>query len=167
MKRMILTAACVAILGGCGDKPAGKQSAEEVASELSSIQIEPGEWEATSEILDVSSPGMPPQAVAQMKGHKTNIKSCITPEQAAKPDASFLTAQKDASCTYENFAMSGGRISGKMSCAPKAGGKMTMEMNGRYESSSYDMTMTMVTDMGGQTMNMKARTTARRLGACA
>ena len=167
MKRCLVIAA-VAALAGCGDKPAGEQSAKDVASELSEVRIEPGEWEATSEILDVSGPGMPPEVVAQMKGHKTVLKNCVTPEQAAKPDASFLTAQKDANCTYENFAMTGGKMTGKMTCAPKTGGKMVMAMDGTYSKDSYDLTMDMNNEMGpGQSMAMKARTTAKRLGACA
>ncbi len=155
-------------LAACSESGA-KQSAEEVADTLSDVRIQAGLWEATNEVVDVSSPALPAEVLAQMKGQKTTVRNCVTPEQAAKPDANFLAAQKDSSCTYQDFAMRGGRMTGTMTCKPPgADGAMVMTLDGRYGAAEYDMAVTMKTTgmAKGQTMTMRARTTGRRVGDC-
>ena len=166
MRRMGLVA--LFVVAACGES-GGKQSAEEVADTLSDVRIQAGLWEATNEVVDVTSPALPAEVLAQMKGQKTTVRNCVTPEQAAKPDANFLAAQKDSSCTYQDFAMRGGHMTGTMTCKPPgADGAMVMTLDGRYGAAEYDMAVTMkTTGMGqGQTMTMRARTTGRRVGDC-
>jgi hypothetical protein len=165
-----LLGATALLLAGCGE-PAlkGNMTAEEVADELSQMKIRHGQWEATSEILSASAPGMPAQAMKQMIGRKTNVTNCITPEQAAKPNANFLAAQKGSNCTYQDWSMSGGEMRGTMTCeGGGAPGQVVMKMDGRYGEESYEMTMDMETTglPGGMSMNVKARTLGRRLGEC-
>ena len=134
------------------------------------MRMEPGQWEATSEILSAKAPSLPEDALRQMVGQKTTVSNCVTPEQAARPSANFLAAQKDSNCTYQDFSMDGGRVSGTVTCSGgKMPGKMVMKMSGTYAPQSYDITMqTNATDMpGGMTMAMSARTTGRRTGDCA
>lgn len=162
-----LTCCAVLLLAACEGR---EQSAEEVAQEMSAVKIEPGQWQATNEILSASAPGIPPESLRQMVGQKTSVSNCVTPEQAAKPSANFLTAQKSSDCTYQDFSMEGGRMKGTMSCtAPGMEGKMVMKMEGRYGPRSYDMNMDMQSSgmPGGMNMSVKARTVGRRVGACA
>lgn len=171
MKKAFGFAALIALTGcGGGGEPEGRNmSASEVASELASVKIRPGQWEATNEILEASAAGMPPGMFEQMAGTKTQVANCVTPEQAEKPDANFLAAQENADCTYQDFTMSGGRMKGTMICrGGEMPGEMRMLMDGRYGPESYDMTMDMTTTgIGeGMTMNIKARTTGRRTGDC-
>jgi hypothetical protein len=133
------------------------------------VKLEPGQWEATNEILSATAPGIPPEALRQMVGQKTTVSNCVTPEQAAKPSANFLSGQKNSDCTYQDFSMDDGRMTGTMSCTG-AGmpGKMVMKMEGNYGPRSYDMNMNMEAAgmPGGMNMVVKARTVGRRVGPC-
>lgn len=172
MKRMIMITSAVLTCAGCGGGgDAGNQemTVNEVAKQMSAVRIEAGLWETTTEVTSASAPGMPPEALKQMTGRQTTGSNCVTPEQAARPDANFLTAQENNACRYQGFSMENGRIQGTMTCgAEGAPGEMRMTMDGEYGARSYDMRMEMVTSgmPGGQSMTMEARTTGRRVGEC-
>jgi hypothetical protein len=172
MARFEHAAAAAALLAliGCGGPEKGQQqSPEEVAEEMSAVKLQPGHWEATNEILTASAPGIPPEALRQMVGQKTTVSNCVTPEQAAKPSANFLSAQKDSNCTYQDFSMKDGRMTGTMTCSgPNMPGKMVMKMEGTYGADNYKMNMDMEAQgMPGVNMTVKALTTGRRVGPCA
>lgn len=177
MKAGLLVCGAALLLSGCGknDKAAsGPMTAEQVASKMNEVKLEPGEWEATQEIVDVQMTGLPKDAPAsamqQMVGQKNTVKHCITPEQAAKPGADFLAAQKDAKCTYANMDMTGGTINGAMTCSapgnPKAVMKMTLK--GTYQPASYAMAMEMQSEgmQQGMGMTMKIKSQGKRIGDC-
>ena len=170
MTRHLPWLAGLLLLAGCGDQEKkGNMSAEEVAGELASVKIVPGQWEATNEIVSATAPGMPEGVLADMIGRKTTVRNCVTPEQAAKPDANFLAAQENSNCSYQDFSMAGGTMTGTMTCqGGDTPGKMVMEMSGAYGPTSYDMTMDMKTSElpGGMSMTVKARTTGKRVGDC-
>jgi hypothetical protein len=172
MKNYLLAAAALGVLASCNkeEPKKGPQSAEDVAKELSAMKMEPGRWEATPEILSASAPGMPEAALKEMIGQKSTVTNCVTPEQAARPSANFLAAQKNSDCTYQDFSMDDGKMTGTMTCSGgTVPGKMVMKINGRYDPRSYDMNMEMNASgmPGGMTMALKAKTTGRRVGDCA
>lgn len=152
------------------------QSVEQVAAEMKKISLQPGEWETSFEILDVKMEGgpqgMPERMVDAMKAKRPPIKTCITPEQAAKPDADFLTAQKDSKCSYSGFHMAGGAIEGTVTCPSGQGGESKVAMQGIYTPTTYTVTMEMDAagmnspSGGAMTMHMKAKTTGKRVGEC-
>jgi hypothetical protein len=170
MKQFLLASTILLTLAACGKSEEGrKQSAQEVAAEMAALKMEPGQWEATNEILSATAPGLPEQALKQMVGQKTNVRNCVTPEQAAKPSANFLAAQKNSNCTYQDFSMENGRMTGTMICSGgQVPGQMEMKMAGEYSARSYSMNMDMnAKNMpGGMTMAVKARTTGRKIGEC-
>jgi hypothetical protein len=149
MRHWLLPATALLALTACGSESEQKSrdmTAEEVADELSGMKIQPGQWEATNEIVSASAPGMPAGLLDQMVGQKTTAQNCITPEQAARPSANFLAAQENSNCTYQDWSMKGGRMTGIMTCeGGEMPGKMVMTMDGRYGSTSYDMNMNMET----------------------
>jgi hypothetical protein len=179
MKAMILTAATgLLLLSGCGKSEEkatvdGSLSAEDVADAAASVKLTPGQWETTVEIIDVKMEGLPEGAPAGMMnnmiGTTTTVKSCITPEQAEKPNADFLSAQKDANCSYSAFDMSGGLIKAAMTCSGKdRPGELKLNMTGKYGSSSYEMNqdMTMAGFQPGMSMAMKSKVSGRHIGDC-
>jgi hypothetical protein len=172
MKYSLMSAAALLALAACGgpEQPSGQDmSAEEVADQLAEMKIEPGQWEATNEIISASAPGVPADALGQMIGQKTTVTNCITPEQAANPNANFLAVQKNSNCTYQDWSMEGGRMMGTMTCSGgQMPGTMVMQMDGTYSDESYDMTMDMETSglPGDIVMTIKARTTGKRIGEC-
>ena len=172
MKHRLIACLALAALASCGsEKKKGEQmSAEEVAQEMSALKIEPGQWQATNEIISASAPGLPVDALKQMVGQKSTVSNCVTPEEAAKPSANFLTAQKNMDCTYQDFSMDDGKMTGTMSCTGgQMPGRMVMKMAGDYSPRAYDMNMDMEAGglPGGMKMTIKARTIGRRVGDCA
>jgi hypothetical protein len=172
MRNSLLAASLVLALPACSSEPEAQDtnmSAEEVAEKLKDMKIEPGQWEATNEILSATAPGVPADALKTMVGQKSTVSNCITPEQAAKPSANFLAAQQSNNCTYQAWDMNNGKMTGTMTCEG-AGmpGKVIMTMNGDYGPKAYDLNMDMNTTglPGGMTMNIKAKTTGRRVGEC-
>ena len=161
------------LLGACGDraeKQPQEMSAQDVAKQLSGVKIQPGQWEATNVIVSASGPGLPADVLQRMVGRKTVKNNCVTPEQAARPQANFLAAQENSDCTYQDFQMAGGKMSGQMTCSGgEMPGDVVMKMNGDYGPQSYDMVMDMTTAglPGGMALTIKARTTGRRVGDCA
>lgn len=188
MKAVAMMVAGTMLLGlaacdkGDGNKGSGKpQSAQDVAAEMKKITIRPGEWETTQEVIDVkvegAPQGMPTGMFEAMKGRKVSARNCITPEQVNKPSADFLAAQKDSKCTYSGFAMSGGKISGEISCpAGDGGGATHVTTSGSYTPESYEMTGVMQSNgmgagsgmpgMDKMTMRMTVKTVGKRIGAC-
>ncbi|VWX59064.1 DUF3617 domain-containing protein [Sphingorhabdus sp. 109] len=177
MRKLLVSVAVLGLVGGCSDTGAdhdgdGKITAEEVAKEMNQVTLEPGEWENTVEIVDVEIEGLPEGVPAgimdRMKGQTTTTKSCITKEEAENPGAQFFAAQEKTNCEVKKFDMSGGAVSSEMSCSNMGGtpGEMTMEMDGQYGPSSYDMTMNMVGGGGGMKMNISARSNGKRIGSC-
>jgi len=176
---MVLAGSAMLTLAACDKGPdaARNQSAGEVASELKKVSLRPGEWETTQEVVDVkiegAPEGMPSGVMEGMKGRKTTVKTCITPEQAANPSADFLTAQKDSKCTYSGFEMAGGEIKGAISCpSPDGKGKADITIDGSYGAETYQMNMEMqAAGMGGaqttgMSMHLKMRTSGKRVGEC-
>ncbi len=172
MRLFLLPAGLLCALAACGSEPEEKKAdmtAEQVAEKLKGMKIEPGQWEATNEIVSATAPGVPADALKQMVGQKSTVSNCITPEQAAKPSANFLAAQQNNNCSYQDWKMDGGKMTGTMTCqGGQMPGKVIMNMSGDYGPTSYDLAMDMNTTglPGGMTMNIKAKTTGRRVGEC-
>ncbi|WP_353229708.1 DUF3617 domain-containing protein [Novosphingobium sp.] len=166
-----------ALLAGCGEKKAVEvknASASEVASKVTDagIHFQPGAWETTAKMADVSIEGLSPEMAAAMKsamaqnaaGPAHVTRTCLTPEKAEKPDSTFF-GKGDSHCTYKDFTMGGGKIAGTMACKDE-GGDRTMTMNGSYTPDSYTMDMTMAGDHGGKAMTMHLVATSHRVGDC-
>jgi hypothetical protein len=173
MRLLLLPTILVCGLAACSSEPEqkadGNMTAEQVAEQLKDMKIEPGQWEATNEILSASAPGVPADALKSMVGQKSTVSNCITPEQAAKPSANFLAAQQSNNCTYQDWNMDDGKMTGTMTCQGGGmPGKVIMKMTGDYGPTAYNLDMDMnTTGMPGNiTMNIKAKTTGRRVGEC-
>ncbi len=167
--RAALTAALL-LATACGtpDEKRRDQSAEDVANQLAGLAIEPGLWETSSEVVGVSAPDLPFQVQRRMIGPRPSSRACITPEQAARPDANFLAARAGGRCSYRDFSMQGGRIGGAMTC-PEPGLPRPTEatMQGRYEPRAYALDMRMEMAMpDGALMVLEVRGRGRRIGHC-
>lgn len=167
--RLIVTAAAFAALAACQDEPAGKDSremtAEEVAAELASVEIEPGQWDYVAEIVSVDGP-IPQPVRQQIAGQRTEVSNCITPQQAERPSANFLAALEDSQCSYRDFDMQGTRVTGTMTCTGGQMGDKEVELAGNYGSESYDMAMR-IESSALPGIEIKARARGERVGDCA
>ena len=172
---LIIAAAIIALsLGGCKKKDsveANNASVQSVADKVAASGIKPkaGQWESTVKIDKMEIAGMPPQAKAMMQqriGQTHTASSCLTPEQANKPDTSFFQqASKD--CTYDHFSMTDGKIDAKMICK-RGAASQTMLMTGTYTEESYNIAInTQGEAQPGMPMTMAMTVASRRTGECA
>jgi Protein of unknown function (DUF3617) len=176
LKTLIAFTAPIAMLGACssgggadtdGD---GEITSEEAQAEVESagISITPGQWEATVQLTEFDMPQMPEEArnmMQQQMGRAQTNTSCITPEEAANPEANMFGDNND-NCTYTDFTMSGGTILIAGSCqGPGMPGATTMRMEGSYTPTSYDMVMNMSMESGpAGPMSMAGQVTGRFIG---
>jgi hypothetical protein len=167
--KKILCCSALLILAGCGSGGGeGDQSAAEVAEEMAKLNLRPGHWQMITEVLSANAPSLPPETVRQMIGSKTEVENCMTPEDAKNPGGKFLLGQKNMDCTYRGFSVSGGVMTGSMSCAmPGMPGNMATTIEGKYSPLAYDIEMNMKAGAGGAKMDVKTRVSGRRTRDCA
>jgi len=178
MKRVVFACCVTLALSSCGSKPAVDEtnaSVEEVAEKVRQVSgdegfVRPGKWVSSVTIEDVAMPGLPPEAVQhlkdQMVANSQSTTTCLTPEQAKKPDAQlFVRGEK---CRYDHFKMGNGKIDAEMHCAQGAMTQVT-QMTGTYSPDAYAMHMTS-SGRGGPSgegnMSMKMKVEAKRVGDC-
>lgn len=168
------------MVAACDNSPkveAENASIEEVAGKVreanagSTMIVRPGQWESTVELESIEVPGMPAEAVAQMKKTMARVatghKSCLTPEQAKKPKEDFF-AGANSNCRYDKFSMDGGKMTGTMRCTSPQGGSQLIQFDGTYAPEAYEMRMasTMEGASPGGSMKMVMRMSSKRVGEC-
>lgn len=136
-----------------------------------SMRFQPGEWQTTSEVLEVEVPGVPPELAAQMRERmlaRTSVSSCLTPEQAERPGADLFAGQQ-GNCRFDRFTMTDGRIDSAMTCAGGDSGAPPARilMTGTFDATHFAME-NRIEAIGapGGTMKMRSRVTGRRTGPC-
>lgn len=169
-----LSALASLALAGCGSKEdkvvAEDASVEEVAEQVAKADLRPmpGRWESKMTMEKIELPGMPAEmqgAMQQQLGRVQTSISCLTKEQAEKPDGEFFKPANDSGCKYNKFEMGGGTIEADMTCAE---GPMTqtMKMTGTYSKQAYAMKVSAEGKMQGQPMSMAMSVESKRVGEC-
>jgi hypothetical protein len=172
MRAPLLWAAALAA-AGCGNDGAGEAAngtvtdPGEVARDLASVVVRPGLWEVASAVVEARQPGLPVELANRIRGPRAAVRHCITPEQAARPDAAFLAGRRSGQCSYRDFAMQDGRIGGAMTCRDPGGAETRARMSGRYGPERFEMRMDMETPgIGAGTLAVVVRQSGRRIGDC-
>jgi len=180
MQKAVIIAIGLAALGACNKGPTVNEknaSVDEVAAKVRAANgsegfVKPGEWQSHVTIESFDIPGMPPEAVKQMRSaiaqnRQQDFTSCLTEEDAKQPRGKFFTGNDE--CRYDHFTMGNGKIDAAMKCASGQGMTQVMTMKGTYSPTSYDMRMTMKGEgvsgpASGMTMQM--RVDSKRIGEC-
>ena len=177
MMRKTTSAIAILLLAACGGQNGNEQvgsngtaGASESASSggAAGVALQPGEYETRVEVTRMAMSNMPnmPAGMTPPTPPPTTIRSCLTPEQAARPNANFLSGSGETGgCDYSDFSMEGGRMRGTVQCS-SAGTTMRSTFDGQFTSTGYEMTSQAQTSASGMTMDMETRTTARRIGDC-
>ena len=172
--RLVLLAPAL-LLAACDSGPKVElkdATPEEVAKEMKKSGLDkdmrqPGLWRYTTTIIDVSAPnisGGMSESMKKMMAGSQNMERCVTEEEVE--NINDLVVQNEANCKFENYTLSGGKISGKAKCE-KDGAVQSMVMEGTYTSRSSDMTMSTTTSggpMGDMTVKMNIK--SERIGDC-
>lgn len=156
MTRLLISSAACALLVACSGGSDG---------------IEPGEWEFTMAIDEISAPEAPEAARAQVEATKPppQVQTvCVTPEEAADPDGGMFAPQGDDTCQNIDFTMADGRMDMEAQCqAPGMPGQMTMTMDGAYDRTSFTTDLDMeIAETPVGPMTMSGTMTGEHKGDC-
>lgn len=170
--RKMIGACLVLALAGCGGQSGNEQAGNGQAGGAAggggasaTTTLQPGQWETTIEIINISAPNMPAGMTPPRMPART-VSVCITPEQAGNPNAGVLSGNSNqAGCTTENYSVAGGRIQGTITCDIQ-GARTRTTINGQFTPTSYEMTTQAEAVVGGMTTNTETRISARRTGEC-
>jgi hypothetical protein len=171
----------LALLAACDSSPtveAKNASVAEVAEKVreagagGDAYLRPGKWLSKATLEELSAPGMPAGMADQMKlamAGKPGSESCMTKEDARKPNTDFFGAKSDQ-CRYDHFKMGDGKIDAKMRCSA-GGSTQLMTMGGTYGPDQYEMRMTTQIEPGQAAatigaMTMKMHVEGKRVGDC-
>jgi hypothetical protein len=117
-----------------------------------------GRWDVKMEMSMPGMPAMPPMTTTQ----------CITKEEAADPLKSVPQGPQGRgsapNCKMADYKETGNKINFVMTCEPPDGGTMTGELV--YANDTYEGTMKMEMNRGGQAMAMTMKYSGKRLGDC-
>lgn len=136
--------------------------------------VRPGKWSSTVAILEMNSPGMPPEIQQQMKqrlGQPRTVEACLTADQVDNPER--MLGNVPANCKYDRYTMGNGKMDGTMRCETN-GMVQEMSVAGIYSDDKYSLTIDNKTSVpanavAGQpagNMSMKMKVDSRRLGEC-
>jgi Protein of unknown function (DUF3617) len=182
MKSMLLGVAAAAVaLGACNKSPKVDEKNATPAEVANAVResgvangmfLRAGEWRIMSTLDEMSMPGMPPEAQAEMKRvtatqQDRGFQYCLTPEEAKEPRGKFFGGKEANNCRYDHFTMGNGKIDAEMRCPGEPSGQMVMTMNGTYSPDAYSTKMSMEVQGGHEgTMTMKLHSDAKRIGEC-
>jgi hypothetical protein len=178
--RSSIAAVIVLLLAGCGSQGANQQAANQQASANAQapaqpgsaptggsggLSIQPGEWEINMTMQ--AQAGDMPAGVQMPQMPPTIVRSCVTPEQVARANGSFLSGSGHSGmdCDYSHVAIAGGRIQGTSTCS-RAGIQATVTMDGSITPTSYDINQQMQSTVHGRTMSSTNHLVGRRVGEC-
>jgi len=175
MRRLAIAISLLA-LAACSKEPevsVENATPEEVAAEMKKSGVaedlrKPGQWETTMTVAQIEAPGMPPDALEQMRsmmGNGQKTARCVTAEELKQVD-SFI-GQNNANCVFDHYRVASGKIDGKATCTQGVA-KQLMTMNGEFTENSSDMTIRSETSGGppGQNMTVTMNIKSKRLGEC-
>ena len=130
--------------------------------------MRPGLWEVRSAVVAVSEPGLPLEIAERMKGPRRTVRRCITPQEAARPDAGLIAARRAGRCGGESFERRSGRIAGSAVCSDERGAATRLRMSGDYRAEAYRVRIEAETPgiAPGRTMTLVTEQSGRRVGDC-
>lgn len=183
MRKVILLVALAGAmtLGGCnmlgGDGDSAGQGVDPAKAMANAPQVEPGQYEASMEIVKLEIPGMPPEIQTKMREQMASVtgvqnRYCVTAEQArrGREDMARQMANAPGNCRFTSFDVRGENVNAAMQCDQLPNGaRMTMTMTGTMGAETSDMTVKQNasvpnTPVGNMETEMRIRT--RRIGDC-
>ena len=170
--KLPVAAIATLLLAGCGSRSADQQAAPAAtaagtpAASGGGLNIQPGLWEITMEMRSTRVAGMP-EGMAMPQIPPTTVRSCVTPEQVGRANASFLNGggQAGIDCDYSGVTIAGGRIQGTSTCS-RPGMQVTVNMNGSFAPTHYEIDQQMQSTMHGRETSSTNHLVGRRIGEC-
>jgi hypothetical protein len=153
---LLLVAAC------SGEAEAPKQQEEAAAA-----QLDPGQWEFTTEVTQFAkADGGEPKIDAPV-GSKETRSVCIAEADVKKPQPALFGGEKDE-CSYGDFYMSGGRLSASVNCTrPGLSGNIGTRADLDFKAASLEGTLSTTTYLTTDgDVRITRKLTGRHAGPC-
>jgi hypothetical protein len=115
---------------------------------------------------NVEATGMP-EGMTMPQIPPTTVRSCVTPEQVSRANASFLNggAHPGIDCDYSRVTIAGGRIRGTSTCS-RTGMEVVVIMEGSFTPTSYEIDQQVRSTMRGRATSSINHLVGRRVGEC-
>ncbi|MBC7986449.1 MAG: DUF3617 domain-containing protein, partial [Sphingomonadaceae bacterium] len=155
------------------DEEEGEEAPNDSQQAAADVQFfMPGQWRTTSWINELDAPGLPDaareQMLQQLNASRTTGEQCISPEDAANPQAGFFNLDQGGSCASAEPYIANGRIELAMSCtAAGLPAPTNLSIEGSYTSTEFTLNLTMTTEVAqAGTITMRGVATGEHLGDC-
>lgn len=148
--------------------PEKRESAKRDA--IPSLPMKPGLWETQVTFTDIQVQGLSEKQEKKLLSDISNQlsgQSCLSAQQARKPEANFFTGGHSDDCKYKKFAIAEGRLDMSVDCSMKAMATIDMDMQGPVSATALDLDISpelRLPMVGKVTLHGKAE--GRYLGAC-
>lgn len=158
-------AACSPAADKKGDAPA--TPAPSVATKAGAMMT-PGQWRTTVTVTAMSIPGVPPEALANMKTRPFSSEECVSShDMSAYLDKRAVSNPDDAqNCSSKTVNYSNGHIVGESVCTDSSGHAHTVKMTGSYSAERVDMVVDVAGEGARGPQSQSMSLTAERIGAC-
>lgn len=169
--------AAAAALAACGEER--QLTGEEVLAEARALERpEAGLYTTTTELVEFSVPGLPPDQADRMRTQMSGLSNeaqpyCLTEAEAEKGYEDMLRqigeAANDMSCTFSRFDADPPRLNAELGCSGAMGISADLAMAGTTTAEGFDLTMDMEARnrlIPGGTMEMRMKIQSDRIGEC-
>ena len=148
------------MLAACGGEKAAP------AKEEAATALQPGLYELTSEVTELSSTDNTTPSTKAKQGDKGTIRACVGTDGKPAPEL-FAEAEADK-CEIKNSYIRNGRLSAQMSCRREGmRGEVMPAMMGSFKADSFEGDITSLSyfiEEGDYRMTRKV--SAKRVGDC-
>lgn len=133
--------------------------------------IDPGRWIGKREVIAITFPELPAEVKEQMEQSfetDPDPEECITDAVARKPGVELFDPRGEGKCTLTSFKMTGGRLSGYLSCplpGKTDGSIMTVTFRGSYTRTSIETENDIMISQPNLMMKLRSRDSSRWVAA--
>ena len=120
--------------------------------------VQPGDWDVTSKVVDLTIPGVPGFLVRMMKGKSKAERKHLSSGQGIE---ALLTPDPKAQCRIDSQRVADGRYAQTLSCPQKKGDWMRISRMGTYDATGFTgrATVTGTTPKGALNIVLDQRAT--------
>lgn len=132
--------------------------------------VNPGKWIARRDVVEIVYPRVPPETARQMElmfENDPDPEECIAEDVARNPGVRLFDPRGEARCTLTAFSMTGGRMSGYLTCPLPGvtdGSVMQIAFRGRYTRTLIDIENDISISRPGSLTRLRARDITRYAG---
>lgn len=160
---LLLMIGCLAGCSRDGDESKNKPS-------IPSLPMKPGLWETRVTFTEIHAKGLNVKQEKKLLKDISNQlsgRSCLSAQQARKPEAKFFAGGHSNDCKYRKFVIADGRLDMSVGCSMKAMATIDMDMQGQVDSTKLDLDITPEVRLPiiGQVM-LRGKAKGRYLGIC-